>query len=400
MNRLGRAYIPVQIILSDNVLDSESHLIQHGATKIEADIDYIEVIIKILKDITDERRRKIRINSIIYIISLLTKSYIKSQDLLYSIIESFTNEEVKDRVYNFYDIYIDEPKEIDNITKTINLAARNQNVLSHDESCDSSDNIDNFLCELIIDTIMHISLSESCNTEILYRLERNNYWKIKDIKAPILLLKDQYILSKIDNIDININICNNKGNSEINLDKSYVLFTSDLEGLINKITKEETIVLDASNDKNIVRINEYKEFKKNKVFPLDNYEIDYKNINVDISRLGILLYGPPGTGKTCWCYSFYDQVLRKKGYILVILNYQRYKDLSLYIKGLKCCVLVNDVDFLEDNSSRAQVLSKLEKEYGKSIITLMTVNSIEYLDDAFRRKGRIDHMINLTKSFV
>lgn len=385
---------------TENIIDAESELIIEGAVKLDLQVDNIEILNQLIRDLSDEKIRSLRVNSILSILWLFLKDHLKHEDLLRSLIEFLNNEEAQDRIYNLIYTYIKEPIEIVELNDKIKKCSKDGWIHSKLCAIDQPKTIEGYLNRIITNYILETSILNTKNKKILYMLGRNNYWKIeREYQKKLLLLNNQFVISKIEDINVYINLYTLSAKDELDLERSISLYSENIAGITEYCTKSNHIVLDATN-KEISRVEEYKTFTKDKIYNLDSYNLDYRSIDIERSRIGILLVGPPGTGKTCWCYSYYNNILKDLGYVLIILNYDNYKEISLNIKGLKVCLLINDADSIENKESRPIILSKLERNYGKRTITLMTANSEEELDQAFLRKGRIDYKFTLKDKLI
>jgi hypothetical protein len=141
---------------------------------------------------------------------------------------------------------------------------------------------------------------------------------------------------------------------------------------------------------------------------IKNYTNDLIELinNNTIDRLNVLIEGPPGTGKSSWCLSFATEILTNYDYLIMIVDYNSLQTLVIPDYLSKICLIINDVDTLALDRSNSvkgeteQVMGWLDgtrtsfikpfySQESKSIITLMTANSVERWDKAALRQGRI-----------
>ena len=139
-------------------------------------------------------------------------------------------------------------------------------------------------------------------------------------------------------------------------------------------------------------------------------ELNYK----DKPSFNVLISGEPGTGKSEWIKTFAATELYKRGYFILHLNYYSIGLLDSIHKAFpKVAVMINEVDNLVPNresllkvGESEQILESFDKNNdmvepiydnqeaadsdGQSLIVLMTCNTVERLDSAFLREGRID----------
>jgi hypothetical protein len=129
-------------------------------------------------------------------------------------------------------------------------------------------------------------------------------------------------------------------------------------------------------------------------------------VNKEPERFNVLIQGPPGFGKSAWCQAFASEILSKEGYLIIIIDYNSLQDLVIPDYISKVCIIVNDVDTLalDRNESkkgeteqimawldgtRTSFIKPFSVKDSKTIITLMTANSVERWDKAALRQGRI-----------
>lgn len=386
--------------LEDNVLEQERGLILRGAVKLESQIQLHKIVQELYKDITEKRRRDLKINNVLSILESLANNYLECQDILAALLSFRKDEDAKSHINCLINSYIDIPEEVVSLLDEMTLSYDNS--IGSNLSYDGEDpTVDKVLLSSLNTLILTKIIYSSEDVSFIYRLS-NNYWLrtkniIRESLPEVFLLDDNYISAILDGLNIYAHIYVYQFNQR---DKRGVIIScDDIEKLINLTLSEYDLAIDASC--NICTITDYNSYITNKLYPLEDYDIDYKNIDLSSNRIGILLHGEPGTGKTCWGYSYYHKILKPLGYVLIVLNYDNYKKFNLNCIGLKVCLLINDIDYIENKKSRAEVLSRLEMEYSKNKIrTIFTANTIEELDPAFLREGRIDYQFTLHRQFV
>ena len=123
------------------------------------------------------------------------------------------------------------------------------------------------------------------------------------------------------------------------------------------------------------------------------------------AQRGVLLYGPPGTGKTSIIKSTIAE-MRDKVTVLVPDSraasnafFEIYAEAQRYAP---CVVVLEDIDAMASNRTHSRDLSDflntLDGVVSASqslVLTLATTNDINAIDDAAKRPGRIDHIIEV-----
>lgn len=192
---------------------------------------------------------------------------------------------------------------------------------------------------------------------------------------------------------------------------SWHLKTNDILELSSKVCGGIGLELNTAS----YQIGELNPSFKLNSFPLyiQTYTKELINIlnNKEIERFNLLIQGPPGFGKSAWCQAFASEVLSKEGYLIIIIDYNSLQDLVIPDYISKVCLIVNDVDTLalDRNESikgeteqimawldgaRSSFIKPFFVKTNKTVITLMTANSIERWDKAALRNGRIHKILH------
>lgn len=157
---------------------------------------------------------------------------------------------------------------------------------------------------------------------------------------------------------------------------------------------EKTIL---SADIKLPIINDIEEFNKSEDWYIDT-SIPYKR--------GLCLYGPPGTGKTTLALAIANYTKRKV-YCLNLNCLENDSRLPICFNDMaeKSILLIEDIDKVfagrENVSDKANItfsalLNCLDGAFYKhGLITIITTNHIEKLDEALLRTGRIDNKIEI-----
>ncbi len=149
---------------------------------------------------------------------------------------------------------------------------------------------------------------------------------------------------------------------------------------------------------------------------LDSFEssnLRYRKLGIKYKRT-YLFYGPAGTGKSSLAIAISNYTKRN------VLSINMSKDMSdstlislIANRPKRSIILFEDIDCLFDNLNREEttdkkddkvnitlscILNILDGSYTpEDVIFIMTTNHIEKLDDALKRDGRTDMLIEISK---
>ena len=142
---------------------------------------------------------------------------------------------------------------------------------------------------------------------------------------------------------------------------------------------------------------------------------------LDQYQLAVLIQGDPGTGKTAWTQAVAKEILMPLGYVIFILDHDAVENFVPPSYLERICIIINEADNLaqnrasiaaQSNSKTEHILSLLDGTLYQSVIdeagiqaqqrlvVLMTCNTIERLDPAVLRKGRVDLTCEFNHRFV
>jgi len=181
--------------------------------------------------------------------------------------------------------------------------------------------------------------------------------------------------------------------------------TSIQEPLKGKVAMDLTNNSSLGSFKNTFPLNSFHEEARQLETHLD------EKLNEGIKKFTTLIYGEPGTGKTEWVKSYIANKLKHQGFFTFFLDANTIKNFSPPVYLPKVCIFVNEFDNIVPDRSYTYGESSGEveallgffdgtvfnsvKEDGQSdidqtVLTFLTANTTERLDEAFKRKGRVD----------
>jgi len=244
--------------------------------------------------------------------------------------------------------------------------------------------------------------------QIYYKVDTDTFWHQsvgKGVQSKGIIVKVISYLVFEDSIVTLTRITSSSYKSEkpiSNEGVDVVIRSRDISNLNNMAAKLGIVLDFTTKTPLIVPFDKYKD----KIFALSSFTHDCSEpFNPEDlltrERVGILCHGEPGTGKTSFVYSLFYHLLRYQGYVFLNVGYEQYLEIQAsQAVNIKAIILVNDADSIETENNRAKVLARLESNTLGHTITIFTVNNKDGLDNAFKRKGRIDYHLEFTKAMI
>lgn len=206
-----------------------------------------------------------------------------------------------------------------------------------------------------------------------------------------------------------------------NLGKSrrLTMMATDLAPLVNKVTQGLAVMLSGYQS----RVGQIQSQYPIRTFPQDiqDFTDAVQQAILNQAQLAVLVNGVPGTGKTAWTQAVAKEILVPLGYVVFILDHDAVENFVPPSYLERICLIVNEVDNLAPDRSREvaqhnnrteRILSLLDGTLYQSVldetgihseqklVVLMTCNTMERLDPAMLRKGRVDLTCEFTHHFV
>lgn len=199
----------------------------------------------------------------------------------------------------------------------------------------------------------------------------------------------------------------------------YTLIARDLASMVNKATYNLAVMLSGYQN----RIGQVRS-----QYPIGSFPADIQQFTdtvgqaiFDSERVAVLVRGVPGTGKTAWTQAVAREILVPLGYVIFILDRDAVENFVPPSYLERICLIVNEADNLAQNratevaqrsSTTEHILSLLDgtlyqsvvedrgTQTSQKLVVLLTCNTIERLDPAMLRKGRIDFIGEFNHQFV
>jgi len=201
--------------------------------------------------------------------------------------------------------------------------------------------------------------------------------------------------------------------------RCYTLICQDIAPLVSKATYNLAVILSGYKS----RVGQV-----HSQFPIRTFSADVQIFTdtvqqaiLDQNQLAVLVSGEPGTGKTVWTQAVAKEILVPLGYVIFILDHDAVENFVPPSYLERICIIINEADNLAQDRSTAaaqrtnkteHILSLLDgtlyqsvmDEHGiqfqQKLVVLLTCNTIERLDPAMLRKGRVDFTREFTHKFV
>ena len=200
--------------------------------------------------------------------------------------------------------------------------------------------------------------------------------------------------------------------------RQYTLIAQDITPLVNKATYNLAVMLSGYQS----RVGQVQSQFPIRTFPPDiqSFTDTVQQAILDQNQLAVLVNGEPGTGKTVWTQAVAKEILMPLGFVIFILDHDAVENFVPPSYLERICLIVNEADNLAQNRASAaaqasnkteHILSLLDGTLYQSVmdasiqkqqkfVVLMTCNTIERLDPAILRKGRVDFTYKFTQRFV
>jgi hypothetical protein len=201
--------------------------------------------------------------------------------------------------------------------------------------------------------------------------------------------------------------------------RRYTLIAKDIAPLVNKATYNLAVMLSGYQS----RVGQV-----HSQFPIRTFTAEIQSFTdtvqqaiLDQNQLAVLVSGEPGTGKTAWTQAVAKEIMIPLGFVIFILDHDAVENFVPPSYLERICIIINEADNLAQNRASAaaqysnkteHILSLLDGTLYQSVIdesgvqpqqklvVLMTCNTMERLDPAILRKGRVDFTYEFTHRFV
>ncbi|MEG4320611.1 MULTISPECIES: AAA family ATPase [unclassified Microcoleus] len=201
--------------------------------------------------------------------------------------------------------------------------------------------------------------------------------------------------------------------------RCYTLICQDIAPLVSKATYNLAVILSGYKS----RVGQV-----HSQFPIRTFSAEVQSFTdtvqqaiLDQNQLAVLVSGEPGTGKTAWTQAVAKEILVPLGYVIFILDHDAVENFVPPSYLERICIIINEADNLAQDRSTAaaqrsnkteHILSLLDGtlyqsvmdeqgiQFQQKLVVLLTCNTIERLDPAMLRKGRVDFTSEFTHKFV
>jgi ATPase family associated with various cellular activities (AAA) len=201
--------------------------------------------------------------------------------------------------------------------------------------------------------------------------------------------------------------------------RCYTLICKDIAPLVSKATYNLAVILSGYKS----RVGQV-----HSQFPIRTFSAEVQSFTdtvqqaiLDQNQLAVLVSGEPGTGKTAWTQAVAKEILVPLGYVIFILDHDAVENFVPPSYLERICIIINEADNLAQDRSTAaaqrsnkteHILSLLDGtlyqsvmdeqgiQFQQKLVVLLTCNTIERLDPAMLRKGRVDFTSEFTHKFV
>ncbi|TAF54275.1 MAG: AAA family ATPase [Oscillatoriales cyanobacterium] len=199
----------------------------------------------------------------------------------------------------------------------------------------------------------------------------------------------------------------------------YTLICKDIAPLVSKATYNLAVILSGYKSR-VGQVHSH--------FPIRSFSAEVQSFTdtvqqaiLDQNQLAVLVSGEPGTGKTAWTQAVAKEILVPLGYVIFILDHDAVENFVPPSYLERICIIINEADNLAQDRSTAaaqrsnkteHILSLLDGtlyqsvmdeqgiQFQQKLVVLLTCNTIERLDPAMLRKGRVDFTSEFTHKFV
>lgn len=197
--------------------------------------------------------------------------------------------------------------------------------------------------------------------------------------------------------------------------RGFCLIGRNLQPLVSKAARDLAVIVSGFSS----RIGEIAAPHLLKSFPAEVQTLSdqIQEAVMTQSQVVALALGEPGTGKTVWTQAFALEVLKPLGYTVFILDHDSVENFVPPSYLHRVAIIVNEADNLAKNRSNVSTVSgKTERILGlldgtlhkaviesqahqQSLVILLTCNTVDRLDPAIFRRGRVSFIHKFTHVF-